>query len=178
MAYVPVTGVNPAPPGLNETDTMEQILHWIGFTTNAQRTNIMAGSMNSFNDVRYLAKKDINSMASKYASRTQLEGKIHFGIRRTKLLKALVHWIQDFYCVSETPKIDNLTQVTFKDALQIALVRANIRKSIKDDTSTSADAASPGPLESERKWKQWEEKFLNYTRSHLGANGIPLSYVI
>ena len=117
MSYVLVTGVNPVPPGLNETDTMDQILHWIGFTTNAQRTNIMADSMNSFNNVRFLAKKDINSMASEYASRTQLEGKIHFGIRRTKLLKALVHWIQDFYHVLETPKIDNLTQDTFKDAL-------------------------------------------------------------
>ena len=178
MAYVIVAGANPALPGLNETNTMTQILYWIGFTSNVQRTNIMADSMNSFDDVRFLAEKDINSMASEYSSRTQLEGKIHFGIRRTKLLKALVHWIQDFYRVSETPNIDGLTQDTFKDALQIALARADIRKSIKDNTSSNADAASPGPLESERKWKQWEEKFLNYTRSHLGANGIPLSYVI
>ena len=43
---------------------------------------------------------------------------------------------------------------------------------------TAADAASPGPLESERKWKTWEEKFENYCQAHIGAAGIPLSYVI
>jgi hypothetical protein len=49
---------------------------------------------------------------------------------------------------------------------------------MKNNVSTSADAANPGPLKLEKEWKQWEEKFINYTRSHIGANGVPLSYVI
>ena len=47
-----------------------------------------------------------------------------------------------------------------------------------DHTKTSADAASLGPLENEKQWKHWEENFANYARSHIGASGVPLSYVI
>ena len=47
-----------------------------------------------------------------------------------------------------------------------------------DQTKTSADAASPVPLENEKKWKHWEENFANYARYHIGASGMPLSYVI
>ena len=36
-----------------------------------------------------------------------------------------------------------------------------------DQTKTSADAASPGPLENEKQWKHWEEKFVNYTNPTL-----------
>jgi len=65
-------------------------------------------------------------------------------------------------------------------------IRSNIRDQTKiaanasspDQTKIAANASSPGPLESERKWKVWEEKFETYARSHLGANGISLSYVI
>lgn len=47
---------------------------------------------------------------------------------------------------------------------------------LKDSTIPSD--ASPGPLENESKWKEWEEKFVNYLRLHIGSFGIPLSYVI
>ena len=49
---------------------------------------------------------------------------------------------------------------------------------MKNRTKSSTDAASPGPLENKKQWKHWEEKFVNYTRYHIGANGVPLSYVI
>ena len=45
-------------------------------------------------------------------------------------------------------------------------------------SKTSAAAATLGPLENEKQWKHWEEKFCNYARSHIGSNGIPLSHVI
>ena len=49
---------------------------------------------------------------------------------------------------------------------------------MENQTKSSADAASPGPLENEKQWKHWEDFFSNYARSHIGANGVPLSYVI
>ena len=33
-------------------------------------------------------------------------------------------------------------------------------------------------MENEKQWKRWDEKFVNYVRSHIGANSVPLSYVI
>ena len=49
---------------------------------------------------------------------------------------------------------------------------------MKEQTSTQAKASDPGPLEKESQWKDWEEKFTNYCRAHIGAAGVPLSYVI
>ena len=43
-------------------------------------------------------------------------------------------------------------------------------------TKTSAEAASPGPLQKETQWKHWEEKFTNYAKAHIGASGVPLSF--
>ena len=43
---------------------------------------------------------------------------------------------------------------------------------------TSAEAASPGPLQKETQWKHWEVKFSNYARAHIEASGVLLSYVI
>ena len=53
--------------------------------------------------------------------------------------------------------------------------RAYIMKSTENQTKSSADAALPGPLENEKKWKHGEEKFVNYARSHIGENGVPFS---
>lgn len=48
-----------------------------------------------------------------------------------------------------------------------------------EQTSSLADAASPGPLEKESQWKECEEKFENYCKkAHIGSAGVPLSYVI
>ena len=125
-----------------------------------------------------LSIKDIKNILSSFVSRNITTGRIIFGIRRTKLLTTLVHWIQDFYRVSSQPSITGLSQLTFKMQLEIALARAIVRKIVKNNVSTSADAANSGLLKLEKEQKQWEEKFINYTRSHISANGVPLSYVI
>ncbi len=48
---------------------------------------------------------------------------------------------------------------------------------MESQTKKSSEAASPGPLEYEKQWKHWKEKFVNYAKSHIGANGVPLLYV-
>ena len=174
--YQPIGEDVNAPPDLSELNTITQILHWIGFTIQAQRDNIVTDSFGAYNDIKMLNEKDIASMSIDWASRTQQNGRIHFGIRRTKLLKALTHWVQDFYRVSSTPTIEGLDKEAFLSQLHRAINRAEIRTNMNDTTSN--DESSPGMLESERQWKQWEEKFVNYCRCRIGANGIPLSYVI
>ena len=78
---------------------------------------------------------------------------MHFGTRRSKLLKAFIYWTHDFYCVSTTPTIENLNEDSFKNELRIALTRVTTRKTLSEQTKTTAEAVSPGPLESERTWK-------------------------
>lgn len=163
---------------IDEPNSIAQIAYWIGFIIEGQRDSILEDAFESFTDARLLSVKDIDSMASAFANRTQQAGRIIFGTRRTKLLKAFSHWVDDFYRVSSVPSIVGLSEVSFKFQLHRALARDEVRKNLKSQTKTTADAASPGPLKNEREWKQWEEKFTNYCASHLGANGIPLSYVI
>ena len=163
---------------LNEVTSLQQILHWIGFTIEEHRENLRIQSLGSYEDMKSLTEKDCQAISTDWAGRTVPNGRFHVGLRRLKLLQALIHWVQDFRRISSTPTIVGLNAITFKSALSRALDRATIRKSLRDQSSSASAAASPGPLESERKWKAWEEKFVNYCRSHLGANGIPLSYVI
>jgi hypothetical protein len=162
----------------NETSTIRQILHWIGFRIENHRENLRGESLGSMDDMLSLTEKDVTSISSDWANRTVALGRFYIGTKRLKSLQSLIHWIQDFRRVSGTPSIVGLNEYTFKAQLARALDRSVIRKSLKDQTATTSSEASPGPLDNERKWKQWEEKFVNYTRSHIGANGIPLSYVI
>ena len=171
------TGAERAPAGIDESDTISQVLHWIGFVRDVDRTRIIEDSLDAYNDIKMLSEKDVTAMAEDYQRRPAAE-RIVFGARRTKFLKALTHWIHDFYRVSEIPRVDNLNQSEFRDQLLRALARAEIRSNIKSGASTAAEAATPGPLESEKEWKQWEERFTNYAQAQLGSNGVPLSYII
>ena len=178
MAYVFLNGNDIIPIGINEDDSVQQIIHWIGFVTNTQRTAVFDDSIGSWDDIRMFSEKDMNNMARDFAGRTaQGGGRINFGIRRTKKLIGLAHWVQDFYRIYSTLSIEGLSQVTFSTQLERALERQRARERLIDQSSISAKAASPGLLENERKWKEWETRFDNYLSTLIGVNGIPFSYV-
>ena len=80
---------------------------------------------------------------------------MNFGTRRIKYIKAFTHWVQDLYRISGLPSIVGLSEVTFKPQLDRASARADIMKSMANQTKSSADVASPGPLENEIQWKHW-----------------------
>lgn len=176
--YELLIGDQIVPAGISDDNSIRQLLHWIGFRTDAQKNALVEDAFESFTDMKMLSEKDIATMSSGFASRTAGAGRIIFGTRKTKLLKAAIHWVQDFYRISATPSVVGLSENTFKAELDTALARASIRDNMSKNTSTNSDAANPGALKSEKEWKQWEEKFVNYTSSFIGANGVPLSYVI
>ena len=176
--YLPLRGNAIAPDNITEADSMFQIFHWIGYTSAAERTSLVDDGLDSYESIKTLTEKDIRGMATDFARRTVAEGRLYFGVRRSKWMTAITYWLQDFDRVSREPTIVGFNGGTFKTALTVALAREEIRANMIQQSKTSADAASPGPLESEKKWRQWEEKFVNYARSHIGVNGIPLSYVI
>ena len=174
--YQLLDGPNIVPEGINESDSINQILHWIGYRIEDQRESIVLDGVDSWDSIKMLTNSDIDAMSKTFANRTAANGKMIFGTNRTKFLKAITNWTQDFYRVSEEPTIVSLNETAFKSQLRRAEIREKIRKTVISSTVTAI--ASPGPLEKESKWKEWEEKFNNYLRLHLGANGVPLSYVI
>ena len=178
MAYVFVTGDAKVTASIIVEDSIKQILWWIGFTTEEERNIIYDDPIKSFSDIRMFIEKYIYDLSSDIARRTQANGKIHFGMRRTKRMKALLHWVQYFYRISEYPTVFEMNEVMFIIQFETALYRADIRKKIIHQSNTKDQEASTGPLESENKWKEWESKFINYFSILIGFNRVPLSYVV
>jgi hypothetical protein len=95
-AYIYVQGGTEVVGPVNEEDSIKQMLHWVGFSDNTQKDEISGDSITTFSDIKIYTEKDISDMATDFAGRTAANGRIHFGMRRTKRLKAFAHWIQDF----------------------------------------------------------------------------------
>ena len=163
---------------LSEEAIIKQVLHWIGFRSDTAKNSIVDDGLQSFNDIKQMSEEDINSMATSFANRTAVNGRMFLGTRRIKYLKSFSHWVRDFYRTSSIPSIVGLSEETFKFQMDRAAARDIIRRNMIRQTKTSAEAASPGPLQKETQWKHWEEKFSNYAKAHIGASGVPLLYVI
>ena len=176
--YAPVIGDIIVPDGINEANSMVQILHWIGFTVENTRNHLIRESFESYGDVKVMTEKDVSALVTDFANRNQANGRVHIGSRKAKRLKGLLHWVQDFYRVSREPSIVGLNEESFLEALENAIERAQVRKSMKDASDTTTKAADPGPFKSGKEWKEWEEKFTNLLNCIMGVSGVPLSYVI
>ena len=160
--YVPVADMIAAPDGLTERETIEQCLFWIRFRIDTQRTSLIDDAYGSYGDIKMLTDKDINSMAEDWSRRVATGGQMYFGTNPSKYLKAFTHWVMDFFRAMDVPHVNGLTEAQFRNQLQRAIARSEVCANMKENASTAADTASPGPLESKRKWKTWEEKFVNY----------------
>lgn len=159
---------------MENLDGVNFVLQTIGFDLEAERVAIMEAGLNQFEDFRYLTEKDITDMASEFGKRTQAQGRIVFGLGRTKKLTGIMHWVQDCYRAGDTPSHEDFDIAILFEALS----RAQIRESDIDLVATNAKAADPGKFKDERKWPEWEKSFVNYLSVIPGVNGVPLSYIV
>ena len=159
--------------------TMGQVLTWIGFTGQAARNRIMDDAFSVLEDLATLREEDIRDLASGFSKRTQGEGHIIFGLRRTKRLIGMMHWVQDFYRCNEAPNLQGLeNQDDFLLAVDTAIHHVNVRQNVVNQVKTVSKAADPGKFKDESKWAEWEPAFVNYLSTIPGVNGVPLSYVV
>ena len=158
---------------------VDQCLEWIGFGIPNQRVSItIEAGFNSLNDLNDIEEKDIRDMADSFQKRT-IAKRINFGMRRTKWLIAMMHWVQDFSCCSKQPTIDDfVTANDFKQALLTAAQRTSLRKVDADQVDTISKATDPGKLKDKRKWPEWYPAFVNYLSTIPGVYGVPLSYIV
>ena len=108
----------------------------------------------------------------KFQYHTHINGRMSFGTRRIKYIKAFTQWVQDFYRVSGLPSIVGLYEVTLKHQLDRASARADIRKWMANQTMTLADVAFLELLENEKQWKCCEENVQLCQISHQGKRRI------
>ena len=127
-----------------------------------------------------LKEKDIRDLAESYGRRTITDGRFIFGLRRIRYLIGLVHWVQDFGRVGQVPTIVPFGEdaAAFRQVLNIAFDRAEVRRIEKEQSDTVSKAADPGKFKDERKWPEWEPAFCNYLSTIPGVSGVPLSYVV
>ena len=117
-------------------------------------------------------------MTDSFQKRT-IANRINFGMRRTKWLITMMHWVQDFYRCSKQPTINNFITVNdFKQALSTAAQRASLQKVNTDQVDTISKAADPGKLKDGRKRPEWYPAFINYLSTIPGVYGVSLSYVV
>mgnify|MGYP007046699812 CR=1 FL=1 len=65
------------------------------------------GWANSKISVTLLVENDIRDMADEFGKHTQANGRIVFGLGRTKKLTGVMHWIQDCHRASDIPNHEN-----------------------------------------------------------------------
>ena len=74
-------------------DAIKQMLHWIGLRTEDARNALVDDDFGSYDNVKVLTKKEIRTMATNFSGRTGANGRMYFGTRWIKYLKAFTHWI-------------------------------------------------------------------------------------
>ena len=177
--------VEPPPPAIAGggeaiLNPVDLALQWIGFDNPATRIRLRTEGFEAFEDLESMKEKDIRDLAESYGRRTVADGRFIFGVRRIRYLLGLIHWVQDFKRISGHPSLDGFggDPIAFRQALDDASNRADVRKIEKDQSDTVSKAADPGKFKDERKWPEWEPAFVNYLSTIPGVNGVPLSYVI
>jgi hypothetical protein len=126
---------------------VDYLLDVVGFHDLAECMQLMEAGLNNYKDFHYLVKKDIRDMAEEFSKCTAVNGRMTFGLGRTKKLTALMHWIQDCFRCNDDP---NHT-VFDEDTLAEAQSHAQIHKSDLELVDTNTKAANPGKFKDERK---------------------------
>jgi hypothetical protein len=86
-------------------------------------------------------------MAEEFSKHTAANGRMTFGLERTKKLTGLMHWIQDCSRCNDDPD----HTVFDEDALAEAQSCAQIRKSDLELDDMNTKAANPGKFKDKRK---------------------------
>jgi hypothetical protein len=157
---------------------LETALEWIGFANPEHRARLLGEVGPDLSTFLRFTEKEISSVQKEMAENRTAALRITFGLARTKFLKSMIHWAQDFNRVNATPSLDGLDRESFLAALIVAEQRARIRAQMTAICETRAKEASPGKLKSEKQWNTWEQALCTQLGILLGVNGVPLVYVI
>ena len=125
----------------------DKCLEYSVFGDSSQRTIIAEYGIDSYDDILALGESDVVNLAKGFSDRTAAAGNISFVLRHTNLLKAIIHWFQEFRRISQTPSLIGISNAAkFHAAVETARHSASIRKHILEESSILSKAAYPGKL--------------------------------
>ena len=87
-----------------------RILEYSSFNDSSQQTIIAEDGFESYDYILTLGDSDIRNLVKGFSDRTVAAGKISFGLRWTNLLKAIIHWAQDFMGISPTTSLIGISK--------------------------------------------------------------------
>jgi hypothetical protein len=122
------------------------VFDMIGCDLVAEREGLMDAGLNQFEDFRYLTEKDIRDTADDFVKRTIADGRIVFGLGRTKKLVGVLHWIQDCSRADDVPDHANFNKALLYESLSLA----QIRKLDIELVTSNTKAANPGKFKDEQ----------------------------
>ena len=118
---------------VSEALGIDKILEYSGFDDSEQWTIISENGFESYYNILMLGDSDIVNLSKGLSYRTVSVGDISFGLRRTNLLKATIHWAQEFRRISRTPSLIGISNDSgFCAAIEAARHMARIRNHVLD----------------------------------------------
>ena len=119
------------------------------------------------------------NLAKGFSDRNVAAGKTSFDLRWTNLMKANIHWDQDFSRIIWTPSLIGISNAAkFHAAIEAARQSYRIRKHSLDEFDSLRKAANPGKLKHHKDWIKWSRALNNYLSTIIYQYGVTLRYVI
>ena len=116
---------------VSEAPEIDKILEKYGFDDSSQQIIITADGLESYDDILTLGDSDITKLSKGLSDRTVAAGKTSFGLRRTNLLKATIHWSPEFRRISRKPLLIGISNAAeCRATIESARQRDRIRKHI------------------------------------------------
>ena len=127
-------------------------------------------SIENVTDLVNYTNTEIDTMANRSSKRTPNNTSVQMALVRTKVLKAITHWVCKKLHKGVNCDLHELNQELIHD-----LIREINEKAGKKDADSKL--YYPDPF-SAINYKNWIKKVENYLDSRTGKSGVPLSYVI
>ena len=158
-------------PDIHDHLEMRYVLHLCGIRDIPSQTRLI--EYEGIELVESLADYDdqeIDKMADRNSKRTPAATRIQFGMARTKVLKAILHWVRKKNREGAECDLRELNPGVITEL--IAEINDTSRREKSDSKLYYPDAFMAND------YKNWIKKVMNYLDSRIGKAGVPLSYVL
>jgi hypothetical protein len=157
-------------PGL-EHQRIRYVFHVCGLRDIPSQTRLIEfEGIESVEDLANYTDSELENMADRNSKRTPVASRVQMGLQRTKILKAITHWVRKR--IREGAECDLCLLNQNLIAELIMEINAAAGKKDADSKLYYPDAFSATD------YKNWIKKVENYLDSRTGKAGVPLSYVI
>ena len=169
------------PPVLSPLNTLD-ILTMCGINTAAARTGIRDDMMTDPEGISHLTGEDVEGIQSAcagYARRTIANGRFNVTRVQQKQLISLMHWVKDKSRLNEPAEFAaHYTQAMLRSEIEEARERHQDRTDQKKKGESISTTDFQVKLETASQWERWDIELEGTLKMIIGANGVPLSYVI